>query len=134
MHGKVVAETSRFLKKTKEVKQPAEKTDHRVEHLLQAEENEVQYTSNRQWRKVPESQGASSSRRHHRIFSGFFTTKDKKEKKDMEMDLHWKCLCGVTVVEFVCQKDCPSYMRKFLVADKRGEDPKQTEFKKITYS
>ena len=45
---------------------------------------------------------------------GFFTTKDKKEKKDMEMDLHWKCLCGVTVVGFVCQQDCPTYMRKFI--------------------
>ena len=32
---------------------------------------------------------------------GFFTMKDEKEKKDMEMDLHWKFLCNVTVVMFV---------------------------------
>lgn len=55
-----------------------------------------------------------------------FTMKDKKEKKDMvEMDLHWKCLCGMTVVEFVRQKEGPSYMRVFL-------GPKQTELKKMT--
>ena len=41
------------------------------------------------------------------------------------MDLHWKCLCGMTVVEFVRQKEGPSYMRVFL-------GPKQTELKKMT--
>ena len=93
----------------KDVKQPAEETDHGVEHLLQTEENEVQYNYNRQWRKVPESQGV-----HPAVDNtiGFFTMKDKKEKKDMEVDLHWKCLCGVQWSSLFAEG--PSYMRKLI--------------------
>jgi len=43
--------------------------------------------------------------------------KEKKEKKDLveqDIDLHRKCLCGLTVTEFVCRKEGPNFMRKFL--------------------
>lgn len=40
--------------------------------------------------------------------------KEKKDKTEQEMDLHRKCLCGLTVTEFVCRKAGPNYMRKFL--------------------